>query len=198
MSSRRSTVVAAVLAIATALVPLTAQVKRPDFSGRWTQDVEASKALTEKKGHEWRVAGAGAGSGRGATPPPDAKVLKPVTTIRQSEAEIAIERSYERDVISHDVYKLDGSVSVNASSTSSSRSTTVWKGNALVTTGTRQFDFSSMNARDASGRPLTEITEQFVTTRMLMPDGTMQVESRSTRNGVERVTWSVLVPVKQS
>jgi hypothetical protein len=198
MSPGRSIVVAAALVIATGLVPLTAQVKRPDFSGRWTQDIEASKALTEKKGHEWRVAGAGMGGGRGATPPPDAKVLKPVTTITQSAAEIVIERSYEGDVVSHEVHKLDGSVSVNASSTSSSRSTTAWKGNALVTTGTRQFDFSSMNARDASGKPISEITEQFVTTRMLMPDGTMQVESRSTRNGVERVTWSVLVPVKQS
>ena len=181
---------------------VTAQSKRPDFSGVWRQDSAASKALTEKKGEVWRVAGAGTGgaapSGAGATPPPGAIVMSPVSTITQSEKEIVIERSYEGEVINRDVYKLDGSVSVNATRNTTSRSTTVWKGAALVTTGTFQMDLSNSDAADASGKPITEITRTFVTTRTLMPDGTMQIENRSTQNGQERVSWSVMTRVKPS
>ncbi|HEX5216779.1 MAG TPA: hypothetical protein VFV98_15065 [Vicinamibacterales bacterium] len=181
---------------------VAAQSKRPDFSGVWRQDTAASKALTEKKGEVWRVAGAGTGgaaaSGAGATPPPGAIVMTPVTTITQSDKEIVIERSYEKEVINHDVYKLDGSVSINATRNSTSRSTTVWKGASLVTTGTFQMDLSDSNAVDSTGKPLAAITRTFVTTRTLMPDGTMQIENRSTQNGQERVSWSVMVRVKPS
>ena len=178
-----------------------AQTKRPDFSGEWRQDIEASKALTEQKGATWRVAGAGSGAPGGApgsAVPPGAKVLSPITTVTQSDAAIIFERRLDNEVISRDVYKLDGSVSVNASRNQSSRSTSAWKGNALVTTGTMELDFSSGQAVDASGKPIGNITRQFVVTRTLMRDGTMQIENRITQNGEERVTWTVLVRVKPS
>jgi hypothetical protein len=179
-------------------VSVPAQPKRPDFSGTWVQDTEASKALTEKKGQVWRVAGAGAGGARGAAPGEKTVIMQPITTITQSEAELVIERRFEDEVLSREVFKLDGSLSVNASRTQSSRTNTIWKGTALVTSGSRVIDLSSSNATDASGQPIAEINETFVTTRTLMPDGTIQVESRTTRNGTERIQYSVLVRTKAS
>ena len=172
------------------------QTKRPDFSGTWTQDSEASKALTEKMGHTWRVAGASAGAGTSAGP--NHRVIRQVTDITQSETELILESRSDKEVIGRTVYKLDGSVSVNASRNSSSRSTTVWKGSSLVTSGTTVLDFSDGSVRTVSGKPIKEIRREFVITRTLMPDGSMQVENRSKEEGKpERVSWSVLVRVKQ-
>lgn len=191
----------AVACVATWTSRSAAQTTPPDLSGTWQEDLDASKALTDKKGAVWRVAGANSGSGA-AQPavPKGATVMRPINTIKQSDSEIVFERRYEgeSEVVSREVHKLDGSVSVNATRNSSSRSTTVWKGAALVTTGTTHLDFSDAHAVDANGRPITEITRQFVTTRTLMPDGTMQVESRSTQDGKQVVLWSVLVRVKPS
>jgi hypothetical protein len=170
------------------------QTKRPDFSGTWIQDSEASKALTEKMGHTWRVAGASAGAGTAAAA--NQPVIRQVTDITQSETELILESRFDTVVVRRTVLKLDGSVSVNASKNSSSRSTTVWKGASLVTTGTTVLDFSDGSARDASGRPIKEIRREIVTIRTLMPDGSLQVETRSKEEGKqERVSWSVLVRV---
>jgi hypothetical protein len=174
-----------------------AQTKRPDFSGVWQQDIEASKALTEKNGQPWRVAGAGSGSGAAVgAPPANATIMRPTTFITQNEREIILERRFEDEAIDRNVYKLDGSISVNASRNSSSRSTAAWKGNALVVSGTLRLDFSDGNARDAAGNPIPEIVRDFVTTRTLRPDGTMEIESRTTQNGVVRLSYTVLVRVK--
>jgi hypothetical protein len=189
-----STVVAGFVVLAASHAE--AQAKRPDFSGSWQQDITASKALTEKHGEVWRVAGSTTG-GATQTPRPDAKVMQPTTIITQSATELVIERRFEDEVIDRNVLKLDGSVSVNATKNSSTRSTTVWKGNTLVTTGTTHFDFSDANVT-VGGKPATEMTRDFVTTRSLMADGTIQVENRSTQNGETRVSWTVLVRVKGS
>ena len=173
------------------------QASKPDFSGSWQMDIKASEALTVKKGHEWRVAGAGTGSGTAGVPA-GATIWNPITVVMQSASEIVFERRSEGEVISREAFKLDGSVSVNARRNISSRSTTVWKGSALVTTGTTHLDFSDGSAKKADGTPITEIVRQFVTTRTLMPDGTIQIESRTTEDGKERVQWSVLVRVKPS
>jgi hypothetical protein len=193
----------AVAAFVIGVSPLVAaQTKHPDFSGQWRQDIEASKTLTEQKGLTWRVAGAGSNPGgnvgTGTAVPPGATVLSPVTTITQSDKELVLERRLDNEIISRDVYKLDGTTSVNASRISTTRSTTTWKGAALVTTGTLEMDASDGQFVDKNGKPLPSITRQFVTTRVLMPDGTMQIENRSVQNGEQRVTWSVLVRVKPS
>jgi hypothetical protein len=184
--------IAVSIAVAGAAAP-AAQSRRPDFSGTWQVDSERSKELTERKGHEWRVAGAGSGGSGGASQP-GGPARGPLTVISQSDSELVIERTFDNEILDRTVLKLDGSVSVNARRSESSRSTTVWKGNALVTTGTSHFDFSDV--RTAAGTPVGEVTRDFVTTRTLMPDGTMQVENRTTQDGKERVSWSVLVRVK--
>lgn len=161
---------------------------RPDFSGVWDQDSDASKALTEKNGGEWRVAGAGVGG-----PPPagsGVRVLRPETVITQSATELVIERRFEGEITGRDVYKLDGSESLNVSRTSTSKSTTTWQGRSLVTKGSTHIDLSDQ-ARDVNGNPIKAIDRTFVTIRTLMADGTMVTESRSTQNGQERISWSV-------
>jgi hypothetical protein len=195
-TNRIAAVVVSSLAMAcTALVH--AQTKRPDFSGTWQGDTEASRALTLKNGGEWRVAGAGAAAGSaGARPPAESTSLRRFTVITQSERELVVETRYGDEVVRHEVFKLDGSVSVNAWRDTSNRSTTVWKGASLVTTGTMHFDFSDGRARDATGKPITEMSREFVTTRTLMPDGTMQIETWTRQDGQERKQWSVLVRVK--
>ena len=62
----------------------------------------------------------------------------------------------------------------------------------MVTTGTTVVE---LNGVSKDGKPINEITRDFVTTRRLMPDGTMQVETRTTQDGEERVTWTVQVRV---
>lgn len=187
-----------VASVAVASVGLThAQNKRPDLSGTWQSDMEASRALTLKNGGEWRMAGAASGTA-GTRPPGDATRTRQVTVITQSEHELVIETRYGDEVVRREVFKLDGSVSVNAQRNISNRSKTVWKGASLVTTGTMHFDFSDGSARDASGKPITELNREFVTRRTLMPDGTLQIETWSRQDGVERRQWSVLVRVKPS
>jgi hypothetical protein len=185
----------ATLILATlAAMPFAAQGKHPDLSGTWQQDRDQSKALTEKNGHPWRVAGASSG---GATPAPgNSGGSRQFLVITQSSTEIVMERRIEEVIVERSVYKLDGTVSVNARRNSSRRSTSVWKGDTLVTTGTFHMDLSDGSARDKNGNPILEINREFVTTHRLMPDGTIQVEDRSTENGVERVSWTVYVRVK--
>ena len=169
---------------------VAAQPKRADFSGTWRSDPEQSKALTEKNGHPWRVAGAGTGGG--GQPGANTRTIQQYSVITQSATELIVVRRFDDEIIDRSVYKLDGSLSVNASRTSSSRSTTTWKGDALVTTGTLVVELTGMS-RD--GKPINEIKRDFVTTRRLMPDGTMHIESRTTQDGEERVTWTVQVRV---
>jgi hypothetical protein len=197
MLKQRNRAIAAAIAVASLTLGTSrpAAQAKPDFSGRWQVDLEASKALTERKGLEWRMAGGGSvGGGGGAAQGSE----RPVTIITQSETEIVVERRFEGDVIDRDVHKLVGSLSVNADRRSATRSTTLWKGTSLVTSGTMEMDMTSVRATTADGRPITEIKREFVTTRTLMPDGTMQIETRSTQNGRERVSWTVYVRVKAS
>jgi len=124
---------------------------KPDFSGTWQVDREASKALTEKKGLEWRMAGGASVGGGGAAEGAE----RPVTIITQSDTEIVLERRFEGEVVDREVHKLDGSLSVNADRTSATRSTTVWKGTSLVTTGERQpASGCSAACSSASSRPI--------------------------------------------
>lgn len=185
---RQSLTIAVMLAGLTA-GSFAAQSKRPDFSGTWRSDPDQSKALTEKNGHPWRVAGAGTGGGQ---PGANTRMIQQYAVITQSATELIIVRRFDDEIIDRSVYKLDGSLSVNASRSSSSRSTTTWKGDALVTTGTTVVELTGMTK---DGKPINEIKRDFVTTRRLMPDGTMQVETRTTQDGEERVTWTVQVRV---
>ena len=113
--SRRSVLIA-LLALVLAL-PAMAIAQTPNFSGKWTQDMEKS------------VMPAG-GGGRGPAGPQS-------WTYTQSATELAMERETPNGVMKT-VYKLDGSPSVNAGGRGGEvTSKSAWEGNKLVTKYTR-------------------------------------------------------------
>jgi len=112
--TRRFVFLAVLLAIALA-VPTLAQAQKPDFSGKWVQDLEKSDP-----------APAGRGGGGGAARAQE-------ITITQTATEITIERAMGQNV-QKTVYKLDGSESANAMGRGGEiKSKTNWDGNKLVT-----------------------------------------------------------------
>lgn len=115
--SRRSVMIA-LLALVLAL-PAMAIAQTPNFSGKWTQDMEKSVM----------PAGPG-GGGRGPAGPQ-------TWTYTQSATELAMERETPNGVMKT-VYKLDGSPSVNAGGRGGEvTSKSAWEGNKLVTKYTR-------------------------------------------------------------
>ena len=109
--TRRFVFLALLLAVALA-VPSIAQAQKPDFSGKWIQDMEKSDP-------------APAGRGGGAANPQ-------TITITMTAAEFTMERTTGQGV-QKTVYKLDGSESSNAGRGGDIKSKTVWDGNKLVT-----------------------------------------------------------------
>jgi len=109
--TRKFVFLAVILAVALA-VPTLAQAKKPDFSGKWIQDMEKSDP-------------APAGRGGGAANPQ-------TITITMTAAEFTMERTTGQGV-QKTVYKLDGSESSNAGRGGDVKSKTVWDGNKLVT-----------------------------------------------------------------
>ena len=115
--SRRSVLIA-LLALVLAL-PAMAIAQTPNFSGKWTQDMEKSVM----------PAGPG-GGGRGPAGPQ-------TLTYTQSATELVMERETPNGVMKT-VYKLDGSPSVNAGGRGGEvTSKSAWEGNKLVTKYTR-------------------------------------------------------------
>jgi hypothetical protein len=109
--TRKFVFLAVILAVALA-VPTLAQAQKPDFSGKWIQDMEKSDP-------------APAGRGGGAANPQ-------TITITMTAAEFTMERTTGQGV-QKTVYKLDGSESSNAGRGGDIKSKTVWDGNKLVT-----------------------------------------------------------------
>jgi hypothetical protein len=102
----------ALLALVLAL-PAMAIAQTPDFSGKWTQDMEKSDPAPQGRG----------GGGRGPQS----------FTITQTATELTIERETQNGVMKT-VYKLDGSPSVNAGGRGGDvTSKSTWAGNKLVT-----------------------------------------------------------------
>ena len=109
----RRYVIVALLAFVVAL-PAMAIAQTPNFSGKWTQDMEKS------------VMPAGGGGGRGPAGPQ-------TWTYTQSATELAMERETPNGV-QKTVYKLDGSPSVNAGGRGGEvTSKSAWEGAKLVT-----------------------------------------------------------------
>ncbi len=104
-------VLVALLAFVVAL-PAMAIAQTPDFTGKWTQDMEKSDPPM--------------GGGRGPGGPQS-------LTITQTAAEITLERQTPNGVMKT-VYKLDGSPSVNAMGRGGEvTSKSAWEGGKLVT-----------------------------------------------------------------
>ena len=109
--TRKFVFLVVLLAVALA-VPSICQAQKPDFSGKWIQDMEKSDP-------------APAGRGGGAANPQ-------TITITMTAAEFTMERTTGQGV-QKTVYKLDGSESSNAGRGGDIKSKTVWDGNKLVT-----------------------------------------------------------------
>jgi hypothetical protein len=149
----RKSVLVVLLAFVLA-VPAMAIAQTPNFSGKWSQDMEKSDPPPQ------------GGGGRGPAGPQS-------YTITQTAADMTIERETPNGVMKS-VYKLDGSESVNPGGRGGEvKSKTTWEGAKLVT--------KSVQTMNMQGNDVTiESTE----TRSLEADGTMTVVTvRKTPNG---------------
>ena len=100
-------------------IPAMALAQTPNFSGKWTQDMEKSQMPT-----------GGGGGGRGPAGPQS-------LTCTQTATELVMERETPNGVMKT-VYKLDGSPSVNAGGRGGEvTSKSAWEGSKLVTKYTR-------------------------------------------------------------
>jgi hypothetical protein len=138
---------AIVLAVVLALPAVASAQAKPNFAGKWVQDMDKSDPAGGP---------GGGGGGRGPAGPQS-------LTIAQSAAELTIERETPNGPMKT-VYKLDGSESENQAMGGTSKTKSVWEGNTLVTTGTQ--------TRNMQGN---EVTMEMKEVRSLEADGTMTV-----------------------
>jgi len=133
--TRRFVFLAILLAVALAVPSFVQAQAKPDFSGKWIQDIEKSDP-------------APAGRGGGAATPQQ-------ITIVQTAAEFTMERTTGQGV-QKTVYKLDGSESSNAGRGGDVKSKTNWDGNKLVTKyqrtmGENTVDVTETRSLEADG-----------------------------------------------
>lgn len=108
---------AVVLAVVLALPALATAQAKPDFSGKWIQDMDKSDP---------------AGGGRGPAGPQS-------LTITQSATELTIERETPNGAMKT-VYKLDGTESENSTGRGTSKTKSTWEGATLVTAGAQTMN----------------------------------------------------------
>jgi len=128
--TRRFAFLAILLAIALA-VPALAHAQKPNFSGKWVQDMDKSDP-------------APAGRGGGARGPAGPQTL----TYTMTAADLTIERETQNGT-QKTVYKLDGSPSSNAGGRGGDVvSKTVWEGNTLVTSYERTMGETTIKVKE--------------------------------------------------
>ena len=164
--TRRFAFLAIVLAVVLALPTLTAAQAKPNFTGKWVQDMEKSDPMGGRPG------GGGGGGGRGPAGPQ-------TLTITQTAADLTIERQNPNGAVKA-VYKLDGTESVNDSGRGKSKTKSVWAGNTLVTTGTQTMTMQG-----------NEVTMESKEVRSLDADGLMVVVSTTKSQMGERTRKTV-------
>jgi hypothetical protein len=108
---------AVVLAVVLALPAFATAQAKPDFSGKWIQDMEKSDQ---------------AGGGRGPAGPQS-------LTVTQSATELTIERETPNGTMKT-VYKLDGTESENSTGRGTSKTKSTWDGAKLVTAGSQTMN----------------------------------------------------------
>ena len=113
---KKFAVLAVVLAVVLALPVVASAQAKPDFSGKWVQDMDKSDP-------------AGGGGGRGPAGPQS-------LTIAQTAADLTIEVETPNGPMKT-VYKLDGSESANTTGRGTSKTKSTWDGATLVTAGSR-------------------------------------------------------------
>lgn len=160
----RRLAMAAMVCAAVLTLPLLAGAQTPDFSGKWTQDMDKSDPMG---------GGRAGGGGRGPAGPL-------TITITQSATELTIERETPAGVQKL-VFKLDGSPSTNAAGRGGQSTTTSqWEGGKLVTKGTQ-----TMNTQNG------EVTVENHEVRSLEADGTMVVITTTKSQRGERTRKTV-------
>jgi hypothetical protein len=151
--TRRFVLFAVVCAIALAMPGLASAQAKPDFSGKWIQDMEKSDQPQ------------GGGGGRGPAGPQQ-------VTITQTATEITLERTMGQNTVKT-VYKLDGSESVNAMGRGGDvKSKTTWDGSKLVTKyqqtrGENTVDVTETRSLEADGT-LKLVTQSGQNTRTVV------------------------------
>ena len=143
--TRTLTLVALMLALVLALPAVSSAQAKPDFSGKWVQDMDRSDPM-----------GGPGGGGRGPAGPQN-------VTITQSAAELVIERETPNGPMKT-VYKLDGSDSENTTARGTSKTKSTWEGATLVTAGTQTMNMQG-----------NEVTMEMREVRSLEADGAMTV-----------------------
>jgi opacity protein-like surface antigen len=108
---------AVVLAVVLALPAFATAQAKPDFSGKWIQDMEKSDQ---------------GGGGRGPAGPQS-------LTVTQSATELTIERETPNGTMKT-VYKLDGTESENSTGRGTSKTKSTWDGAKLVTAGSQTMN----------------------------------------------------------
>jgi hypothetical protein len=160
--TRTFTFLAIVLAVALAVPAAAVAQAKPDFTGKWTQDMEKSDPM----------GGPGGGGGRGPAGPQ-------TLSIAQTATDFTVERETPNGVVKM-VYKLDGTESENNTGRGTSKTKSVWEGAALVTSGTQTMNMQG-----------NEITIEMKETRTLEADGTMVVVTVSKSPMGERTRKTV-------
>ncbi len=151
--TRRFVLTVIVCAIALALPSFASAQAKPDFSGKWIQDMEKSDQPQ------------GGGGGRGPAGPQQ-------ITITQTAADITFERTMGQNVVKT-VYKLDGSESSNMMGRGGEvKSKTTWDGNKLVTKyqqtrGENTVDVTETRSLEADGT-LKVVTQSGQNTRTVV------------------------------
>jgi hypothetical protein len=122
-------VLVALLAVVLAVPSMAMAQAKPNFTGKWVQDMEKSDPM------------GGGGGGRGPAGPQ-------TLTYTQTATELKIDREGPNGVTST-VYKLDGSPSENAGGRGGAiTSKTVWDGSKLVTSYTRTMGENSVSVTE--------------------------------------------------
>jgi hypothetical protein len=176
-------VILVALALLGSVEPL--QPPRVDISGTWKEDHALSRQLTESRGHKWTVAGAGAGGGE-RTAADDARLVATILTITQTPTQLV----FELQTLDHKrqtILTVDGSESVNTSSSITKRSRSSWQGNRLVTKG---IDYLELISGD--------FERHFVMTHSINTKGHLEIETAMTEAGrPDRSRFQVYVRHKQ-
>lgn len=144
------------------------QQPRVDLSGTWKEDHALSRQLTESRGHKWTVAGAGGGERTAAD---DARLVATVLNITQTPTQLVFDLQ-TLDHTRRTVLKVDGSESVNTSTSVTTRSRSSWQGGRLVTKGT---DFLELSSGD--------FERHFVMTHSINAKGHLEIETAMTQAG---------------
>jgi len=148
----RKFVLVALLAVALAVPSMAMAQAKPNFSGKWVQDMDKSDPA------------GGGGGGRGPAGPQE-------ITITQTAADLTIERSMGGNVMKT-VYKLDGSDSVNAMGRGGEvTSKSTWDGAKLVTKYSQTMGQSGATIEVIETRSLEGDNLVVVTVRKGGPNG---------------------------